>query len=180
MADQVHSQKIEPAAGENDKPWYQWSDIRSSLHDYRPASESLQGIYQSMALSESAAIFSALTAIKEVDDRQTLQIFNRRGNFVVTLTAYDSRSIKAAFQQRVDDKKSKRNYRAKALAIRVDAKPLDTQQKKTEFKFLGYKNSIVIYYDPELKLPLRLSGEVDYAGHVQIDLKKVRFSSEPK
>jgi len=177
----VYSTKIEPASGEEDKPWQQWTDIRQSEHDYKPNPESLSNQLSAKPLTGSAAIFNVLAdnTLTEIGDATTLVVFNRRGNFAVTLRVTGQQAIKAEYVQWLDGKKTKKKLTSKALVIKLEPTYLKSGSNDQNFKFLGYKGDISVHYDPLHNLPLRISGEVDVAGRVTIYLEKVRLTRSP-
>lgn len=181
LPESVYSTKIEPASGEEDKRWQQWTNIRQSEHEYKPNPQSLSNQLSTKPLTGSAAIFNVLADNKltEIGDATTLVVFNRRGNFAVTLRVTGQQTIKADYAQWLDGKKTRKKLTRQALVIKLEPTFLQNGSKDQDFKFLGYKGDISIHYDPLHNLPLRLSGEVDVAGRVTIYLEKVRFTRSP-
>lgn len=55
---------------------------------------------------------------------------------------------------------------------KIEVKPAADRKK---FRFLGLKGKISLFYDPETRLILRIRGDVDYLGTVDINLASARF-----
>lgn len=169
------AQKIKPASGESKKPWQQWSNIDQSIHEYLPAESGKQ-------LSESGAIFEAMAQgkIKRAGDVFSFNVFARDGSLQVTLKAVGTDTISVDYEHTLDGKTSRVRETANVLKVSVDARMLSKDSKSEDFSFMGYKDSIILHYDPEFNLPLRLSGDADVVGHVEIELSKAHFIDKRK
>ncbi|MCP5207235.1 MAG: hypothetical protein H7A01_08555 [Hahellaceae bacterium] len=169
------AQKIKPASGENKKPWQKWSNIDQGIHEYLPAESG-------KSLSESGAIFEAMAQgkIKRAGDVFSFNVFARDGSLQVTLKAVGTDTISVDYEHTLDGKTSRVRETANVLKVSVDARMLSKDSKSEDFSFMGYKDSIILHYDPEFNLPLRLSGDADVVGHVEIELTKAHFIDKRK
>jgi hypothetical protein len=169
------AQKIKPASGESKKPWQQWSNIDQGIHEYLPADSGKQ-------LSESGAIFEAMAQgkIKRAGDVFSFNVFARDGSLQVTLKAVGTDTISVDYVHTLAGKTSRVRETANVLKVSVDARMLSKDSKSEDFSFMGYKDSIILHYDPEFNLPLRLSGDADVVGHVEIELTKAHFIDKQK
>jgi hypothetical protein len=118
--------------------------------------------------------------IKRAGDVFSFNVFARDGSLQVTLKAVGTDTISVDYEHTLDGKTSRVRETANVLKVSVDARMLSKDSKSEDFSFMGYKDSIILHYDPEFNLPLRLSGDADVVGHVEIELTKAHFIDKRK
>jgi hypothetical protein len=84
------------------------------------------------------------------------------------------------FENREEGKVRKKG-KVDGLRITLEAQPLQSDLKNAEnFSFLGFHKDITIDIDPELRIPLQISGRIPTVGAVALKLSGVRMKGSSK
>jgi hypothetical protein len=65
-------------------------------------------------------------------------------------------------------------------AVKLQVKPVGTEQGKPDFSLLGLLEDITILFDPTTGVPLKLRGTAPRIGSTEIDLKTVTLRNPPQ
>ncbi len=171
LPDKVYGLKAKPASDQERKGnWADWSNRSQSYFDIEPKARQL-------TLTEPMALFYLLriTEFRQPGDQQTFYVYDRDGTLVVNLRAEARETLKINYARHQAGKQSRVKGKTEVLRLTVDAKPLSPEKGEAEFDFMGYKDSINLYYDTNSRIVLRVTGRVDYVGNVAIDLEEAMF-----
>jgi hypothetical protein len=92
---------------------------------------------------------------------------------LVELTVAGREKIKVDYIQESNGREIRIKRSVPAIKILVDAQPLDPDSEEADLRFLHLKGNIAIYLDPELRVPLRISGRVPFAGMAHVRIRRV-------
>ncbi|MCP5169460.1 MAG: hypothetical protein H6999_06845 [Hahellaceae bacterium] len=169
--DKVYGLKAKPVGkAEKSLPWSQWTNRSEG---YFPVEKNSQAL----VLTEPMGLFYLLriSEFKEPGDLRTFYVYDRDGTLVVNLRAEAKETIKVDYVSKGAGKEKRVKGKMEILRLTVDAKPLSADKKEAEFDFMGYKDSINVFYDPLTRIVFRVNGSVDYVGNVEINLEEVTY-----
>jgi hypothetical protein len=91
-------------------------------------------------------------------------------------------TLEVDYSENREEGKVRKKGKMDVLRISFEAQPLQSDPKNAEnFSFLGFHKDITIDIDPELRIPLQVSGRIPTVGAVALKLSGVsmRDSSKP-
>lgn len=152
--------------GENHLQW------RKTSNSYYPIPEA----EQALILTEAEALFYILPAsgIAEPGESRTVYVYDRKGSVRVDLQVQEGVRLKVDYRKKSATGQQRVAESIDTLRIRIKPHPLHSDAK-ADFSFLGYKDKIDLFYDPQTGLIVQLSGKADYLGTVDIKLKEAGY-----
>jgi hypothetical protein len=91
-------------------------------------------------------------------------------------------TLEVDYSENRKEGKVRKKGKVDGLRITLEAQPLQSDLKNAEsFSFLGFHKDITIDIDPELRLPLQISGRIPMVGAVALKLSgvSIKGSREP-
>ena len=92
---------------------------------------------------------------------------------LVTLTVSATTRIKVGYDEDSETGTHRRVDRVEALTLGLESRALGADAGEKDFRFLGLGGDIVLYVDPTQGIPLRISGNMRYAGRAHLKLRRV-------
>jgi len=153
-----------------DENFKQWGEAKKSYTDFSSDLCGKQPVYDVNAL---LYLISALN-IKEVGYQRELTTFSDGKLLRVKIVAKKMTSIYGDFIINSPQKEQTVNDSIDVLELHLV--PVTSSKKEREsFRFLGLKGNIKVYLDLTHQLIVRLRGNVDVVGNLDINLKKAEL-----
>lgn len=165
----LHTHKPADEA-ERERPWRQWRDIST---EWRPIEKAARG---STIVDALGLLYVAGAAEFPASGRplELLSISNRKVARV-SLRALPAEPRRVAFDLRTPAGETRCEGMAPAIRVEVDGRPLHPDPDAEGFRFLGLKDDIAIYIEPESRLVLEVRGKAPIVGGLTIRLKEARL-----
>lgn len=159
------------------------SELQFDSSQWRTSSEQVIPLLAdssgSTAMHDPSALLllASNSALSKTGDSMTTKVFTDKQFYAATLKVTGSKKIDAKY--RLDDYSGSRNVAAKLDTLRIEltTKLASAAPEEEAFEFLGLNSPIVIYMDPNSRLPLRVEGRQRRVGKVTVDLRKVRLQA---
>lgn len=157
-----------PRPSESESDSKSWTDESSGFWPY---SQRLAGttVLDSLGL----LYFIAGSNLAQTGDQMEVLVFQKRQLVRVRLTVDGLHDAPVAYRATGDDGSRSCRGSARALRIRLTVLPFGTG--KVDFDFLGLKSDIVVYIEPQSRLPLRIEGRAAIIGRVDVTLQEARL-----
>jgi len=85
-------------------------------------------------------------------------------------------ALEVDYSENREEGKARKNGKVDGLRVTLEAQPLHPDLKDAEnFSFLGFHKDITIDIDPELRIPLQVSGRIPTIGAVVLKLSGVEM-----
>lgn len=145
-----------------------WTDESSGFWPY---SQRLAGttVLDSLGL----LYFIAGSKLAQAGDQMEILVFQKRQLVRVRLAVDGLLDAPVAYRATGDDGSRSCRGSARTLRIRLTVLPFGTD--KVDFDFLGLKSDIVVYMEPQSRLPLRIEGRAAIIGRVTSTLQNARL-----
>lgn len=154
-----------------DQGFSQWTASNQKFLEFQPE---LCGDEPIVDANTLLYLISALD-IKDTGLDRELLTFSRGRLIKVRLKARKKTSIYSEFK--VKHPAGSNEIEDDVDVLQLHLSPVvDNSKDRDNFRFLGLKGDIKIYVDTKRKLILRLSGNVDVVGSIDINLKKAELS----
>ncbi len=150
----------------------QWTDVKDSFYDYDLPRLGCSRV------SERLALLYILSAGEwsESSEPLSLCVFGKRQLHRVTLRPRGLYPLTVDYLAKTMRGEVRQNGPVQALEIAVETRPLDSTLKADEdFSLMGLHKEIVIYIDPETRIPLQISGSTPAAGRMDLKLRQVEI-----
>ncbi len=165
MDGKVYSDKRKPAKkSEKGKTWDHWTKISPG---YSVLDEDEKKII--ISEPEVLAYLVGVADLEKKGDAVTFNTFDKKGVVALTASVIDEKMVSVDYQLQQGDKASRVNKKVQALEVQLTFNPIRAGVKLRE----RYKTDIRMLVDPELKVILKISGDMDYAGHVTFRLESL-------
>jgi hypothetical protein len=166
-----YSLQAKPTEDEKDLPPNKWTDIGDGKKQFNTLPP------MGTTIAEPTALYYLVSAspLKKPGDKFAQYIFTKHGIYRLDLHAVDYQNIEVNFKTNQRGKnKTIYNDEFKTLHIRVNGVAIDPDAAG-DFELFGLKGDIDLYLDPETRVLVQISGEMDIVGHTDIKLKAVTF-----
>ena len=165
------SLQAKPREGEKDLPPNKWTDIGEGKKQFNSLPPT------GTTIAEPTALYYLVSAspLNKPGDKFEQYIFTKHGIYRLDLHAVDYQDIDVKFEINQRGKKTTTdNDEFKTLRIRVNGVAIDPSAEG-DFDLFGLKGDIDLYLDPETRVLVQISGDMDIVGHTDIKLKAVTF-----
>lgn len=153
-----------------DQEFSQWTAANQKFQEFQPE---LCGDEPIVDANTLLYLISALD-IKDAGFDKELLTFSRGRLIKVRLKAIKKTSIYSEFK--VKHAAGSNEIEDDVDVLQLHLSPVvDNSKDRDNFRFLGLKGNIKIYVDTRRKLILRLSGNVDVVGSIDINLRKAEL-----
>jgi hypothetical protein len=175
----VHRLRTKPSTkGEASGDSAKWTDARTSFYPYDLTQPRCPHVTDPMLL---IYLLSA-AHIDKSGDSLSLCVFGKQQLHRLRLRVEGLHTLEVDYSENREEGEVRKKGKVDGLRITLEAQPLQSDLKNAEnFSFLGFHKDITIDIDPELRLPLQISGRIPTVGAVALKLSGVRMkgSSQP-
>ena len=116
------------------------------------------------------------------DQPRLLCVFNKKQVYQVKVSAGGTRRLKLNYRDHSKTQPSPRETWVDAVKISFQPRPLNAIKDEVpeDFSFFGLKGDFAVYIDPDIRLPVQISGRISAIGKLNIQLVAVDFNLIPK
>lgn len=148
----------------------EWTAVKTSFYPYDLTRIECPQVADPMVL---IYLLSA-APIKKDGDVLSLCVFGKQQLHRVRLRVQGSENLEVDYSEKRGQGKVRKKEKVDALRVTLEAEPMVSDMKKAEnFSFLGMHKDIAIAIDPELRIPLQVSGVIPTIGKVKLNLREV-------
>jgi hypothetical protein len=153
-----------------------WSDVKTSFYPYDLARLECPQVIDPMLL-----IYLVSAAPIEKDGEVlSLCVFGKQQLHQVRLRVQGMQTLEVDYSVKTREGMMRKRGKLDGFKLVLEAEPLVSDKKNAEnFSFLGMHEDIAIYIDPELRIPLQVSGKIPTVGAVTLKLSEVKMK-EPE
>ena len=165
----THRLRIRPdGKSQRKKPAAQWSDRDHSVYHYGNARKSCK------IVSEPGALFY-VAAAHDFSDGKAVQlcVFSDSALFHMNIKPVGRQTIEVNYALTKGGKTRQIKGHANALRLSVSPQKLPGFASNADFEVLDFKGEQTLFIDPELRIPLRISGSLQGMGKGDVDLSAV-------
>ncbi|NPA95900.1 MAG: hypothetical protein GXO58_10795 [Thermodesulfobacteria bacterium] len=167
---------IRPGDASEDLPPFKWKRRYSSFYRFGKDVGSVcgkgQGVSEPLVLVYLA---SRLGEARQLGER-TLCVFGKKVLHRCKIEGKGEESVKVRYLAITPKGKKKVKERKKVLVYSVRPVTLEASQSRTEpFSLLGLKRNIEIFVEAGTGIPVRIRGDNDVMGHIDLRLVEARF-----
>ena len=149
-----------------------WTDARTSFYPY-----DLTQLGCSQVADPLLLIYLLSAArMDNKGDSLSLCVFGKQQLHRVRMRVEGSQTIEVDYSEKREEGKVRKKGKVDGLRVSLEAQPLHPDLKEAEnFSFLGFHKDITIDIDPELRIPLQVSGKIPTVGAVTLKLSGVEI-----
>ena len=169
----VHRLRTKPSnEGETSDDPAKWTDARTSFYPYNLTQRGCSQVTDPLLL---IYLLSAAPLDKK-GDCLTLCVFGKQQLHRVQMQVEGLLTLEVDYSEKREEGKVRKKGKVNGLRVNLEAQPLHPDLKDAEnFSFLGFHKEITIDIDPELRIPLQVSGKIPTAGAVTLKLSGVEM-----
>lgn len=169
----VHRLRTKPSnKGEASGDPAKWTDARTSFYPYDLTQLGCPQVTDPMLL---IYLLSAASMDKK-GDSLTLCVFGKQQLHRIRMRVEGLQTLEVDYSENREEGKARKKGKVDGLRVTLEAQPLHSDLKDAEnFSFLGFHKDITIDIDPELRIPLQVSGRIPTVGAVTLKLSGVEI-----
>jgi hypothetical protein len=167
----VHRLRTRPSTkGEGSGDPAKWTDARTSFYPY-----DLTQLGCPQVTDPVLIIYLLSTAHMDKNgDSLSLCVFGKQQLHHLRMQVEGLQALEVDYFENREEGKVRKKGKVNSLRITLEAQPLPADRKDAEnFSFLGFHKDITIDIDPELRIPLQMSGRIPTVGTVSLKLSGV-------
>jgi hypothetical protein len=162
--DGVFSRRLSPAdREERSDPEAPWSDLDETFYPHPKAAGECR------AVTEPSLIFYLL-ATADLSRPLTICTFSNKVVHRVLLRPDGVERLAVDYLERSEAGAVRRNGDVETRKVVVEARPLDPEEGQGDFEFLGLEGDVMLYLDPRLGAPVRVTGRLPGLGRIDVEL----------
>jgi hypothetical protein len=167
----VHRLRIKPSTkGEASGDPAKWTDVRTSFYPYDLTQLGCPQVTDPMLL---IYLLSAAHMDKS-GDSLSLCVFGKQQLHHLRMRVEGLHTLEVDYSENREEGKVQKVGKVDGLRVTLETQSLHSDLKDAEnFSFLGFHKDITIDIDPELRIPLQVSGRIPTIGAVALKLNKV-------
>ena len=167
----VHRLRTKPSAkGEASADPATWTDARTSFYPYDLSQLGCPQVTDPMIL---IYLLSA-SRIYKSGDSLSLCVFGKQQLHHVRMRVEGLHTLEVNYFEKREDGEFRKKGKVDGIRLTLEAQPLQSDLREAEnFSFLGFHKDITIDIDPELRIPLQVSGRIPTIGVVALKLSGV-------
>jgi len=152
-----------------------WTDVKTSFYPYDLTRSECPQVVDPMLL-----IYLVSAAPFDKDGEVlSLCVFGKQQLHQVRLRVQGSQTLEVDYSEKAGEGKLRKKGKVDGLRITLESEPMLEDKKNAEnFSFLGMHEDIAIYIDPELRIPLQVSGKIPTVGAVTLKLGEVKMRGQ--
>jgi hypothetical protein len=174
----VHRLRTKPGSkGEASGDPEKWTDARTSFYPY-----DLTQLGCPQVTDPTLLIYLLSAACMDKSgDSLSLCVFGKQQLHRLRLRVEGLQTLEVDYSENSDEGKIRKKGKVDSLRVTLEAQPLQSDRKDAEnFSFLGFQKDIIIGIDPELRIPLQVSGKIPTIGTVALKLSGVEMRGSRK
>jgi hypothetical protein len=174
----VHRLRTKPSTkGEGSGDPAKWTDARTSFYPYELTQLGCPQVADPMLL---IYLLSAAHMDKS-GDSLSLCVFGKQQLHHVRMQVEGLQTLEVDYAENREGGKVRKKGKVDGLRVILKAQSLQSDLKDAEnFSFLGFHKEISIDIDPELRIPLQVSGRIPTIGAVTLKLSGVIMKGSKK
>ena len=174
----VHRLRVKPnTKGEASQDPAKWTDVRKSFYPYDLSRLGCSQVTDPMLL---IYLLSAARMEKK-GESLSLCVFGKQQLHRLRMQVEGLQTLEVDYSVKRGEVEVRKKGKVDALRVTFKAQPLQSDRKDTEnFSFLGFHRDITIDIDPELRIPLQVSGRIPTIGMVALKLSGVSMGGSGK
>jgi hypothetical protein len=167
----VHRLRTRPSTkGKGSADPAKWTDARTSFYPYDLTQLGCPQVTDPVLL---IYLLSAAHMDKS-GDSLSLCVFGKQQLHRLRMQVEGLQALEVDYFENRGEGKVRKKGKVDSLRITLEAQPLQADLKDAEkFSFLGFHKDITIDLDPELRIPLQISGRIPTVGTVSLKLSGV-------
>ncbi len=167
----VHRLRTKPSTKrEASRDPAKWTDARTSFYTYDLTQLGCPHVTDPMLL---IYLLSA-AHIDKSGESLSLCVFGKQQLHRLRLRVEGLQTLEVDYSENREEGEVRKKRKVDGLRITLEAQPLQSDLKNAEnFSFLGFHKDITIDIDPELRIPLQISGRIPTIGAVALKLSGV-------
>jgi hypothetical protein len=152
-----------------------WTDVKTSFYPYDLTHLGCQQVVDPMLL---IYLVSAEPVEKE-GEVLSLCVFGKQQLHKVRLRVEGLQAIEVDYSENAGEGKVRKKGKVDGLRIILESESMGGDKKNAEnFSFLGMHEDIAIHLDPELRIPLQVSGKIPTVGTVTLKISEVKMKGQ--
>jgi hypothetical protein len=174
----VHRLRTKPSSkGEASGDPEKWTDAKTSFYPY-----DLTQLGCTQVTDPTLLIYLLSAArMDKSGDSLSLCVFGKQQLHRLRLRVEGLQTLEVDYSENSDEGKIRKKGKGDSLRVTLEAQPLQSDRKDAEnFSFLGFQKDIIIDIDPELRIPLQVSGKIPTIGTVALKLSGVEMRGSRK
>jgi hypothetical protein len=171
----VFRKNREPKNGdETRQPPEKWTKKKETFYPFN-----LEQLQCQSAAERSILIYLASALILPGSDEPVpMCVFGKRQLHRVWMRSLGIEKLKVDYIEKKQPAPTRREGTVAAIKIALESRPLKGNLDEDEnFSFLGFQKDIVIYIDPNTRVPLKASGVIPGIGKAKLELCEVEMGS---
>ena len=174
----VHRLRTKPSTkGEASEDPAKWTDARTSFYPYDLTRLGCPQVTDPMLL---IYLLSA-AHIDKSGDSLSLCVFGKQQLHRLRMRVEGLHTLEVDYSETREEGKVRKKGKVDGLRVTLEAQPLQSDLKNAEnFSFFGFHKDITIDIDPELRIPLQVSGRIPTIGAVALKLSGVSMRGSRK
>lgn len=153
----------------------EWSDVKTSFYPYDLTRQECLQIVDPMLL---IYLVSAAPIDKE-GEVLSLCVFGKQQLHQVRLRYQGLENLEVDYFVKSGEGEVRKKGKVDGLRVTLESEPMVSDKKNAEnFSFLGMHEDIAIHIDPELRIPLQVSGKIPTFGGGTLKLSEVKMKGQ--
>ena len=157
--------------GETSLDSAKWTDVKTSFYPYDLTRLECPQVVDPMLL----IYLVSAAPINKDSDVLSLCVFGKQQLHQVWLRVRGLQTLEVDYSEKAGAGEIRKKGKVDAMRITLESEPMLENKKNAEnFSFLGMQEDITIHIDPELRIPLQVSGKIPTVGAVTLKLSLVK------
>ena len=169
----VHRLRTMPKTkGETSLDPAKWTDVKTDFYPYDLTRLECPQVVDPMLL---IYLLSAAPISKD-GEVLSLCVFGKQQLHQVRLRVDGLQTLEVDYAEKAGEGEVRKKGKVDGLRVTLESEPMARDKKNAEsFSFLGMHEDIAIHIDPELRIPLQVSGKIPTVGAVTLKLSEVKM-----
>ena len=152
-----------------------WTDVKTSFYPYDLTRLECPQVVDPMLL----IYLVSAAPINKDSDVLSLCVFGKQQLHQVRLRVQGLETLGVDYSEKTGEGEVRKKGKVDVLRVTLESEPLVRDKKNAEsFSFLGMHEDIVILIDPDLRIPLQVSGKIPTVGAVTLKLSEVKMRGQ--
>jgi len=161
--------------GETSLDSAKWTDVKTSFYPYDLTRLECPQVVDPMLL----IYLVSAAPINKDSDVLSLCVFGKQQLHQVWLRVQGLQTLEVDYSEKAGEGEVRKKGKVDGLRVTLESEPLVRDKKNAEsFSFLGMHEDIVILIDPDLRIPLQVSGKIPTVGAVTLKLSEVKMRGQ--
>jgi hypothetical protein len=149
-----------------------WTDVKTSFYPYDLTRLECPQVVDPMLL----IYLVSAAPINKDGDALSLCVFGKQQLHQVWLRVQGLQTLKIDYSEKAGAGEVRKKGKVNVLTVTLESEPMRADKENAEsFSFLGMHEDITIHIDPELRIPLQVSGKIPTVGAVTLKLSEVKM-----